>query len=189
MTLIVGLGNIGNKYLETRHNIGFLVIDKLLKEFNTKKISNPSFKGDLYKDGDLLFLKPSTYMNLSGESIIAVKNFYKPDNLIIIHDDLDLPFGAIRFKIGGGTGGHNGLKSLDEVSKNSGLRVRMGIGKPINNNIEIADFVLSNFSESEQKCLNNWIDLCKDAILSIIQNGWERTASLHSKKHVADFCK
>jgi len=188
MTLVVGLGNIGDKYRETRHNIGFLVIDQLLNEFNTKKISNPLFKGDLYKDGDLLFLKPSTYMNLSGESIIAVKNFYKADNLIIIHDDLDLSFGAIRFKIGGGTGGHNGLKSLDEISKNSGLRVRMGIGKPTDGR-EIADFVLSNFSDLEKKCLKIFIELGKDSIISVINNGWERTASLSSKKSAIDYCK
>jgi PTH1 family peptidyl-tRNA hydrolase len=183
MILIVGLGNIGEKYKNTRHNIGFIVIDALLGEFKAERVSQSAFKGELYKDGDVLFLKPSTYMNLSGESIQAVKQFYKPETLIIIHDDLDLPFGAIRFKVGGGTGGHNGLKSLDEISKKDGLRFRMGIGKP-DDGREIVNFVLSNFSETEQKCLTEWVNSSKSAIYSILENSWEKTASLHSKKSI-----
>lgn len=187
MTLIVGLGNIGDEYKNTRHNIGFDVVDALLPSFNSVEVKNSSFRGELHRDGDIFFLKPSTYMNLSGESINAVKNFFKIENLIIIHDDLDLPFGALRFKVGGGTGGHNGLKSLDNSTKERGLRIRMGIGKPEHKNI--SKHVLSKFSEDEKRCLDIWIELARDSILNILKNGWERVASQSSKKSAKEFCQ
>ena len=107
--LIVGLGNPGPDYEKTRHNIGFMVIDELIKRHNAQKLSSSSFQGELYKFSNHLLLKPLTYMNLSGNSIVAVKKFYKIDDVVVIHDDLDLPFGTLRFKHGGGHGGHNGL--------------------------------------------------------------------------------
>ena len=100
MKLIVGLGNPGPTYQNNRHNIGFLTIDKILEQINANNVSNKKFLGELYKYRDLLLLKPATYMNLSGKSVLAVKNFYKIelDNILVIHDDIDLPFGAIRLK-------------------------------------------------------------------------------------------
>ena len=188
MTLVVGLGNIGDKYIQTRHNIGFEVIDFLLKEFDTKEIRNSSFRGELHRDGDLFFLKPSTFMNLSGESINAVKQFFKIEDLIIIHDELDLPFGSLRFKIGGGTGGHNGLKSLDNFSKENALRIRMGIGKPEHK--DISNYVLSKFNDDEVRCFEIWIQLSTKAIVEIIKRGsWQKVASQQSKKSAKEFCK
>lgn len=188
MTLVVGLGNIGREYENTRHNIGFMLLDEVAKDFPTKDVSKREFKGELLKSGELLFLKPHTYMNLSGESITPVVKFYKVENLIIIHDDLDLPFGALRFKKGGGTGGHNGLKSLDNWSAKESIRVRMGIGKPADR--DISKFVLEKFNSSEESCLQKWIDLGKGATVEILESlNWEKVASLKSQKSSVKFCK
>ncbi|QKF73734.1 peptidyl-tRNA hydrolase [Aliarcobacter faecis] len=151
MYLIVGLGNIGEKYQNTRHNIGFLVIDYITKNLNTTNINNPNFQSTLLKSGYNLFSKPITYMNNSGIAVYNVKEYYKIDleNIIIIHDDLDLPFGVVKFKIGGGHGGHNGLKSLDSHITKEYIRVRVGIGKPKDKE-DVANYVLSNFSKEEQ---------------------------------------
>jgi PTH1 family peptidyl-tRNA hydrolase len=187
MILVVGLGNIGEKYLNTRHNIGFKVIDALLEKFNTNEVKNSLFSGELHKDGEILFLKPSTYMNLSGKSVSSVSNFFKAEKIIVIHDDLDLPFGAIRFKVGGGTGGHNGLKSLQKAHQDEVIRVRMGIGK--DSERDISSHVLSNFNIEENRCLDKWIELSRDAILKILESGsWEKVASLNSKKRAEEFC-
>ncbi len=158
MKLIVGLGNPMPKYENTRHNIGFRVIDRLVSDSNAINISKNSFYGELYKSKQTLFLKPLTYMNLSGKSIVAVKNFYKIDitDIIVIHDDIDLPFSALRFKKGGGNGGHNGLKSIDSIIGKDYLRVRMGIGKPERKS-EVISFVLGNFNSDEEKILDEWI--------------------------------
>lgn len=151
MYLIVGLGNIGEKYQNTRHNIGFLVIDYITKNLNTTNINNPNFQSTLLKSGYNLFSKPITYMNNSGIAVYNVKEYYKIDleNIIIIHDDLDLPFGVVKFKIGGGHGGHNGLKSLDSHITKEYIRVRVGIGKPKDKE-DVVNYVLSNFSKEEQ---------------------------------------
>ena len=113
MTLIVGLGNPGESYSHNRHNIGFLTIDHLIGRLGAANASKSAFHGELFKSKELLFLKPMTYMNLSGKSVEAVARFYKPTAMIVIHDELELPFGALRFKKGGGHAGHNGLKSID----------------------------------------------------------------------------
>ena len=152
MTLFVGLGNPGSQYENTRHNIGFRVIDKLVDDFGARDISKTSFQGKLYRFGNRLFLKPATYMNLSGKSVQSVKQFFKIDieDIVVIHDDIDLPFGAVRFKKGGGHGGHNGLKSLDDSIGREYLRVRVGVGKPEHKS-QVADYVLHDFSEDEMQ--------------------------------------
>jgi PTH1 family peptidyl-tRNA hydrolase len=200
MNLIIGLGNIGDRYSETRHNIGFKVVDAILNKFSFKDISKSSFKGELFKDGDNLLLKPSTYMNLSGESVSAVTNFYKIDSsdtennrVFIIFDDLDLPFGAIRFKKGGGSGGHNGLKSIQNLDKKvfeNAIRVRMGVGKPENKNFAISDYVLSKFTEEEQKCLDSWIEHSTSSIIKMLETqNWEKISSLNTIKNIQKICK
>ena len=186
MVLIVGLGNIGEEYLYTRHNIGFHVIDALLSRLSPTPISNPNFQGKLYRDGDIFLLKPSTYMNLSGQSVTAVRNFFKLENIVIIHDDLDLPFGALRFKVGGGSGGHNGIKSLDNWTQQNSIRVRMGIGKPPS--VDISKYVLSKFSSSEMECFDKWVELASSAILNLLQEDWQSTSSKFSKKSAKYFC-
>ena len=158
MYLIVGLGNIGEKYQNTRHNIGFLVVDFMTKNLNTTSINNSNFQSTLLKAGYNLFSKPTTYMNNSGIAVKNIMDYYKVDleNIIIIHDDIDLPFGTVKFKIGGGHGGHNGLKSLDCHITKEYTRVRVGIGKPKDKE-DVANYVLSDFSKAEFEELNNKI--------------------------------
>ncbi len=150
MYLIIGLGNIGEKYQLTRHNVGFLVIDEITKNLQTTNINKSNFKAEVSKTSNNLFVKPNTYMNNSGQAVVAIKDYYKIniENVIVIHDDLDLPFGTVKFKIGGGHGGHNGLKSIDSCIGKEYIRVRVGIGKPQDKN-EVVNYVLSNFSKEE----------------------------------------
>ncbi|MBP7769528.1 MAG: aminoacyl-tRNA hydrolase [Aliarcobacter sp.] len=165
MYLIVGLGNIGEKYQFTRHNIGFLVIDEITKNLSTSNINNSNFQSTLLKSAYTLFSKPTTYMNNSGLAVYAIKEYYKIDleNIIVIHDDIDLPFGTVKFKIGGGHGGHNGLRSLDAHISKEYIRVRIGIGKPANKD-DVANYVLSNFSKEE---LNKLTDIITHTIKAI----------------------
>lgn len=153
MTLIVGLGNPDLQYKNNRHNVGFMVVDGLIDgQTSCEKITKTNFKGELFKAPSMLLLKPSTYMNLSGESVRAVSDYFKPDHVIVIHDDLDLPFGTLRFKIGGGHGGHNGLRSIDAHIGVEYMRVRIGIGKPAHKS-DVAKYVLSDFSACQRKFL------------------------------------
>ena len=168
MYLIVGLGNIGEKYQNTRHNIGFLVIDYITKNLNTSNINNPNFQSTLLKSGYNLFSKPITYMNNSGVAVNSIKDYYKIDleNIIIIHDDLDLPFGTVKFKIGGGHGGHNGLRSIDAHIGKEYIRVRIGVGKPQDKS-DVANYVLNNFSKEELNKLPDIINHTIDAIKAL----------------------
>jgi len=179
--LIVGLGNPGSEYENTRHNIGFMVLDALIRRHNAQKLSSSSFQGELFKFQNHFLLKPLTFMNLSGNSIVAVKKFYKIDEVVVIHDDLDLPFGTLRFKYAGGHGGHNGLKSTDERISKEYTRVRMGIGKPEYRG-EIISYVLGRFSTEEQKYLDEWIVKTCEAIEFLLENSLEDTSSLHTIK-------
>ncbi len=175
--LIVGLGNPGKKYLKNRHNAGFLALDFLIDKFNASKISS-KFKGELFKSDNYFFLKPLTYMNLSGESVLSVKNFYKinNDNIIVIHDDIDLKLGALRFKKGGSSGGHNGLKSIDNLIGNDYYRIRIGIGRPERKE-DVINYVLNDFDEKEMQCVEKTFENIYKAILDI-----ENANSKYSKK-------
>ena len=178
MILIVGLGNPGVKYENTRHNIGFMVIDKL-KDEKFILINSEKFQGELYKKGSLLFLKPQTFMNLSGKSVKAVKDFYKPDRIIVIHDDLDLKFGAMKFKNGGSNAGHNGLKSIDELIGQDYERVRIGIG---NDKLNTINHVLGKFSSDENEKMPEILDYAKNAVLYLIQNDIALTTQKFNRK-------
>ena len=182
--LVVGLGNPGSTYAKTRHNVGFMVIDELLKRYSYESISKTSFQGELFKRHNHFLLKPTTFMNLSGQSIAAVKKFYKIDDVVVIHDDLDLPFGAIRFKMGGGHGGHNGLKSTDSLITKEYLRIRIGIGRPEHKG-EVASFVLAPYYEDQQQILQEQIAKAADAVEALlVTDSWEDVASKHSVKKV-----
>lgn len=165
MHLIVGLGNIGQKYHFTRHNVGFLVVDEMTKNLQTSNINNQNFQSTLLKSGFDLFAKPTTFMNNSGVAIHSIKEYYKIDleNIIVIHDDLDLPYGTVKFKIGGSDGGHNGLKSLDRHIGKDYIRVRIGIGRPQDKS-DVSNYVLSNFSKEE---LNKLEDIIKHTINAV----------------------
>ncbi len=177
MKLIVGLGNPGQKYEKNRHNVGFLAIDYLIDKFNASKVSS-KFKGDLYKAGEYLFLKPTTYMNLSGEAVRVVKDFYKIPNeeIIVIHDDIDLKLGALKFKRGGGSGGHNGLKSIDSHIGNDYWRIRVGVGRPERKE-EVVNYVLSDFKDNEMECIKGLFPIIAKAVGNI-----QEAPSRYSKK-------
>ncbi|WP_294961705.1 aminoacyl-tRNA hydrolase [Sulfurimonas sp.] len=179
--LIVGLGNPGPAYAKNRHNIGFMVIDELIRRKNAKKLSSSSFNGELFKFSNHFLLKPLTYMNLSGNSILAVKKFYKIDEVVVIHDDLDLPFGTLRFKFGGGHGGHNGLKSADQMISREYARVRLGIGKPEHKG-EVASYVLGDFSSAESEHVDNWITHACEAVENLLENSLEDVSSKYTIK-------
>ena len=164
MTLIAGLGNIGKEYENTRHNVGFMLIDLILKDGGYSDVSSAKFQGELYKNGSLLLLKPSTYMNSSGKSLKAVNDFYKPNHIIVIHDDLDIAFGAMKFKNGGSSGVHNGVKSIDSLIGNNYDRVRIGIGR---SDKSVIDYVLGKFDSSELEKLDGILAHAKEAVLAL----------------------
>lgn len=160
-TLIIGLGNPGPEYSANRHNIGFMAVDAVAEAYGFAKWSK-KFQGQLSEGtiaGEKVFLlKPQTYMNLSGESAGKVAQFYKipPENIIVIHDELDLPLGKLRVKIGGGNGGHNGLNSLDEHLGKDYWRVRVGIGHPGDKDA-VSDYVLSDFTKAEHTFVESMV--------------------------------
>jgi len=184
--LFVGLGNPGSAYESTRHNIGFRVIDKLVTELGARDISKTSFHGKLHRHGSLFFLQPNTFMNLSGKSVMAVKNFFKIENedIVIIHDDIDLPFGAVRYKVGGGHGGHNGLKSIDAAIGREYVRLRVGIGKPEYKS-QVADFVLHNFTVDEEQSLEKLIPYLAKVSQKIATTQLNQIKSLYSLKDIS----
>ncbi|HIP19349.1 MAG TPA: aminoacyl-tRNA hydrolase [Sulfurovum sp.] len=185
MTLFVGLGNPGSQYEKTRHNIGFRVIDRLVDNASARDISKTSFQGKLYRSANTFFLKPSTFMNLSGKSLIAVKHFFKIEleDIIVIHDDIDLPFGAVRFKKGGGHGGHNGLRSIDSFVGKEYLRVRIGVGKPEHRS-QVADYVLHDFSAQEQVHVDKLIDHVTQACKALMNDELNDVRSIYSLKSI-----
>jgi PTH1 family peptidyl-tRNA hydrolase len=175
MHLVVGLGNPGPKYETTRHNIGFMVIDELVDRYGLGALRE-KFKGEFGKhttrSGDVVLLKPQTFMNLSGESIQAAMRFFKLDlsKVIVIHDELDLEFGTIRVKIGGGTAGHNGLKSTIQHGGGNGfIRIRFGVGRPQSQRPD--QWVLSDFSASDRAELGDLIAKTADIIEEVITRG------------------
>jgi PTH1 family peptidyl-tRNA hydrolase len=186
MKLIVGLGNPGPTYELNRHNIGFLVIDNLIKKLQANDISNKKFLGELYKHKDILLLKPTTFMNLSGKSVQAVANFYKinPNDILVIHDDIDLPYGAIKIKKGGGHGGHNGLKSIDSLISKEYNRLRIGVGKPEHKS-QVASYVLSDFEKEEQNSLPKLIEYASNVALKWIEMPINELKSKFSKKDIS----
>lgn len=157
MSLIVGLGNPGAKYSKNRHNAGFMAVDLLISELKPHDISKKEFKGELYRSGSIYLLKPHTFMNLSGESVLSVKNYFKIENVIVIHDEIELPIGALRFKFAGGHAGHNGLKSIDSHITADYFRVRIGIGKP-EHKADVANYCLDDFRSGELENMKSSFD-------------------------------
>ena len=176
MYLIVGLGNPEEKYSNTRHNMGFDVINEFSKETNIK-VSKSKFDA-LYGLGEIngkkvILVKPQTYMNSSGESIIKFKKFYKISNknIIVTYDDIDLNIGDIRLKAKGGAGTHNGMKSVVEnLNTEEFIRVRVGIGAPKYKE-DMINYVLEQIPKREREILNQSIEKAKDSILEILKNG------------------
>jgi PTH1 family peptidyl-tRNA hydrolase len=185
MWLVVGLGNPGEKYARTRHNVGFMVVDALVQKLHGNFQSG--FKGEVAKgqvdDQPVVFLKPQTFMNLSGESVQPASHFHKipSDRIIVVHDELDLPFGAVRVKVDGGHGGHNGIRDITRAMGAAFVRVRVGVGRPQFKGSE-ADYVLNDYRPDEKVALAEQIQLASDAVLCVIRESAEKAQMLFNQK-------
>ena len=185
MYLIVGQGNPESDYSGTRHNMGFDVINKLAKECEIE-VSRTNFKA-LYGKGviaeeKVILLKPQTFMNLSGESVLECKNFYKLENekIIVISDDIDLLPGQIRIRKKGGPGTHNGLKSVVHcLNSEDFIRVRVGIGMP-EEGIDLVEHVIGFIPEEERKLLEEGINKAKDAVIEIVKQGVDKAMNMYN---------
>lgn len=187
--LVIGLGNPGKRYESTRHNIGFMVVEKLAERWKIElkhKSFNALWGKGAMEEKQVLLAKPQTFMNLSGTAARRLQSFFKTEfsNLIVIHDDLDLPFGSIRMKAGGGTAGHKGLASIESNLGTSGfIRVRLGIGKPVDKS-RIEGYVLEPFGKEEQEILPEVIKRAADASAEIVLNGLLQAIGKYQTKNM-----
>ena len=181
--LIVGLGNPGEKYADTRHNVGFLVVEALAKAWDTSFSLKKKFKTDIAEtitpDGKRILVKPTTYMNKSGEAVQAVMSWQKPGKTIVVHDDADLALGDIRVKDSGGSAGHNGINSLFEHIGQDFVRVRIGIGRSENEHIPLEDWVLGKWNMEERERLPEVIESAVEIILEVCDPAYSGRSSLH----------
>jgi PTH1 family peptidyl-tRNA hydrolase len=192
MFLLVGLGNPGKEYEATRHNAGFMVVDRV-RELHGGTSWQRKFKGEISEvrsaslgQDRVILLKPLTFMNISGESVRPAMDFYKlaPAQVVVVHDDLDLPLGTLRVKVGGGPGGHNGLKSVSAHITPEYVRIRMGIGHPRvagqAGGEKVVRHVLGGFSRHEQEA---WDDLCTravEAVVCVLKDGAARAMNTYN---------
>ncbi len=162
MILICGLGNPGKKYVNTRHNVGFILVNKLIEKYSFELLGKDK-KKEIFKgvigDFKCLILKPQTYMNFSGLAVKDILNYYKIDinNLYVIHDDLDLDIKKVKIKLGGGNAGHNGLSSIDEMIGKNYNRIRIGINHPGEKHL-VSNHVLSKFNNEESALIENLLN-------------------------------
>jgi len=174
--LVVGLGNPGKKYEKTRHNVGFMAVERVASRYGvgfTSWDAASEYASHAIDSASLFFLKPLTYMNRSGEAVGPFARFYKipPKNILVVHDDLDLPFGRMKFARGGGSGGHNGIRSIISSLGDKGFpRLKIGIGRP-KGPIPVDKYVLSRFDSVEEKALDNLLDTAVDGIVCFIDEG------------------
>lgn len=184
--LVVGLGNPGPKYSAHRHNIGFMVLDEVARRAGAS--FREKFKGHFTKAmlgrHDAWLLEPMTFMNRSGVSVGAAGAFFgvPPEQTIVVHDELDLPFGTLRVKVGGGHGGHNGLRSIFEHYGREFVRIRCGIGRPKHG--DVSNFVLSNFDNAEQPWLQDVVDAAADAIGDILEVGAKQAQARYNGRDI-----
>lgn len=187
--LVVGLGNPGRGYAANRHNVGFMVADLLAERmggrFRTHKARAQVLEGRLGAPGvssrRLVLAKPMTFMNLSGGPVAALRDFYKLplDRIVVVHDELDIDFGVLRLKSGGGDNGHNGLRSLTSSLGRDYFRVRFGVGRPPGR-MSVADYVLKDFSSAERRELGYFVDRAADAVESLLADGLERAQGTYN---------
>jgi peptidyl-tRNA hydrolase, PTH1 family len=174
--LVIGLGNPGDRYQTTRHNIGFMVLDKIAGAYNipvNKKKFNADYGKGVIDRIDTILVKPMTFMNKSGFSVIQFVNFFKVSNkdVLVIHDDIDLEFGRIKIKEKGGDGGHKGVRSiLDALGSDDFCRIRLGVGRSAHQ-IDVSDHVLGSFNTDEKMQINRLIDHARDAVVTILCQG------------------
>ncbi|GGV38668.1 aminoacyl-tRNA hydrolase [Streptomyces spectabilis] len=188
--LVVGLGNPGPGYAMNRHNVGFMVVDLLAQRIGgtfkrAGKAQAQVLEGRLGPMGPgsrrVVLAKPTSYMNLSGGPVTALRDFYKVPtaNVLAVHDELDIDYGTLRLKLGGGDNGHNGLKSMTKAMGSDYHRVRFGIGRPPGR-MQVADFVLKDFSATERKELDYFVDRAADAVECLVVEGLERAQSTYN---------
>lgn len=186
MFVIAGLGNPGKKYEKTRHNMGFLVIDRLAEKNDIKvnKIKHKSLVGDGFiSDRKSLLVKPQTYMNLSGEALREVMDYYNVDieDLIVIYDDFDIELGSIRIRKKGSAGSHNGMKSIIyQLQSQDFPRIRIGIGK--SGSADWKDFVLGKLGKEEQKLIDDAVEKAADAVMCILEKGIDKAMNEYNIK-------
>ena len=192
MWLVVGLGNPGREYASHRHNVGFMVVDDVASRLRTdsmrEKFSAQWTKGD-HAGEQLVLLEPQTFMNESGRSVQPAAGFFKiaPANVLVVHDELDLPFGEIRLKLGGGHAGHNGLRSIiSHLGTPDFARLRVGIGRPPKGfRGEVADYVLSGFDGDERIRLADLVKVSVDAVLEVAERGFTPATNRLNTKDAA----
>ncbi len=188
--LVVGLGNPGSNYTLTRHNIGFLVLDHMSGHSGASWQRFPRWKCELAQSGDFILQKPLTFMNLSGDAVQPVLSFHKiPINrLLVVHDEVALPFGTLRLKQGGSGGGHNGLSSIiTRLGSNAFLRLRIGVGgaspaERTHANQDLADYVLEDFPKTERESLPRLLVECEDCLESVLKFGADVAMNRYNRK-------
>ncbi|MFZ4727351.1 MAG: aminoacyl-tRNA hydrolase [Pseudanabaena sp.] len=206
ISLIVGLGNPGAEYESTRHNIGFMAVDRLATSWSISLGKEKRFYGifgegrlspRLASSGKIRLLKPTTYMNVSGQSVRACADWFKgnPENILVIYDDMDLPLGKLRLRPSGSAGGHNGMKSIiSHLGTQNFPRLRLGIGRGGKNDIDgaiaskanqnVTSHVLGGFSTAETKILPEIFDLAESTVTSILADGLEKAMSLYNSRSI-----
>lgn len=191
MKLLVGLGNPGSKYQFTRHNIGFMLIDALAEMAGARNTFREEMKALTLKleiaGSPALLVKPQTYMNLSGESVQPLMSYYKiaMKDLLVIQDDIDQPYGQVRFHIRRGHGGHNGIRSIHQLlGTDDYARLKMGVGRPLDPRHDVADYVLGNFSKPEESGLLEFLRLGSEAVEYFVQHGVEKSANHYNSGKV-----
>jgi PTH1 family peptidyl-tRNA hydrolase len=181
MYLVVGLGNPGPRYSLTRHNAGFIFLDYLAEglgvKFTDKKSLEAQYAEADFAGSKIYMLKPQTFMNLSGRSVTAFlrNNEITPDRILVFHDEVEIPSGSLRIKLGGGDAGHNGLKSIrDNLGTGEFYRFRMGVGRPVNPKMDLAAYVLERYGKSEEDLLMQQLEKCEDCLATFIKEGLQQ---------------
>ncbi|PCJ29360.1 MAG: aminoacyl-tRNA hydrolase [Rickettsiales bacterium] len=187
MLLIVGLGNLGTKYQNTRHNVGFMAVDLISDRYNLDWSTKSKFDADIASGecelGKIILCKPNTYMNLSGISVQKIKSFYNIpiSDIIVIHDDIDVLLEKTKYKLGGGAGGHNGLKSIDSAIGKDYHRIRVGIGRPENPNHDVSDYVLGKFGAREEISIMQQLTKLEESIKLLADKDTDKFKAAISK--------
>jgi PTH1 family peptidyl-tRNA hydrolase len=186
MWLVIGLGNPGSQYALTRHNIGFMAVDLLATGLGLHQWGQEhkawTAKTKLEKENhteQILLVKPQTYMNLSGTSVQALMAFYKIplDHILVLQDDIDQPFGSMRFHKNRGHGGHNGIRNISELMGSDYARLKLGVGRPLHPEMSVADYVLQKFSPEEQSKMPDFLNKAGDAVEAFIFDGLAKAST------------
>lgn len=192
MYMIVGLGNPGDKYKYTRHNVGFLAIDSILTDFDSPP-AKVEKKAHVYKvkyqDKQIFFVKPQTFMNLSGESVGELMRYYSipVENLLVLHDEVDIPYSHLKFHKNRSAGGNNGIKSIiQHLGTQDFARLRIGVGRPSHPGMDMADWVLQVFSKQEMNSMPELLDLCTNAVYTFLTEGFLVAGNKFNNKKVVD---